>query len=164
MTTEREKQLKSIVNASGFAFQLALENKIKETRNEHGWEVMAREHPWHDNNNGEEGFIDLILKNNNVRLVIECKRPRDAVWVFLNPNNRRDAVINARLFWSIFSDMKISIGVDTRTGQKNTIYREISTWSDFAITEESPESQFCMIRGQKEDDKTMLERISQPIN
>lgn len=53
-----------------------------------GWELHAQEHPWRAED-GREGFIDIIIRNRreNDRMVLECKRTRDADWVFLVPEN-----------------------------------------------------------------------------
>jgi hypothetical protein len=154
MTVEREKRFKTIVNSSGFIFQLALEYKIKRTRKDHHWEVIAHEHPWHDSETGAHGFIDLILKKGRFCLVIECKRPSDAVWIFINPNNKRDKVDRARLLWvhSYEATQGMTYFPDPTCG-----------WSDFEFTPESPQSEFCSIRGQGETDSPLLERISSQL-
>ena len=154
MTVERDKKLKSIVNSSGFVFQLALEHKIKSTRADHQWEVIAHEHPWRNSETGAHGFIDLILKKDRIRLVIECKRPNDAVWIFINPNEKRDDVSRARLFWVYFAEYlrDVSLHPDPTC-----------SWSDLEFTPESPESEFCSIRGQGETDNPLLERISSQL-
>lgn len=77
------------INRSGFPFQLAVEHEIRVTESKHHWDVASREHPW--TNEGQTGFIDLVLQYNEIRtarLVIECKRikaedARQLKWVFL---------------------------------------------------------------------------------
>lgn len=156
---DREKNLEKIVNASGFVFQMALEHRIRSTRDKHNWEILAREHPWRDHDSEHQGYIDLIIKHGRMRMVIECKRPKDAAWIFLNPNKKRDEVRRSRLLWArITSEVEGTI-IDKTTSQSKNIYRSIAGWSDLAITEESPESEFCVVRGQGEDSKTMLERL-----
>src|SRR5262249_25748498 len=80
-----EEEFRKIVNASGFLFQLRVENEIETTQLDHRWTVLAREHPWQDVASDRNGYIDLVLGKANVRLVIECKRTRDADWIFLVP-------------------------------------------------------------------------------
>jgi hypothetical protein len=162
---DRDKSLKKIVNASGFVFQLALEHKIRSTSETHGWGVIAREHPWRNIENGSQGYIDIILGLGRMRLVIECKRPKDAAWIFLNPNDKRDKVRRARLLWTKITDRTAGVLISTGAIPKpsKTIYESVAGWHDLAIAEESPESQFCVIRGQGEEDKTMLERISSQL-
>jgi len=41
------KELKRLVNASGFAFQLGIEHAVRQNQGEYGWDVVSREHPWH---------------------------------------------------------------------------------------------------------------------
>jgi hypothetical protein len=73
------------VNAGGFLLQLRLEEEIRRLRSNQGWEVIAGEHHWMHPETGTFGFIDLIVGCGIVRLVIECKRPRDGSWIFLAP-------------------------------------------------------------------------------
>jgi hypothetical protein len=132
--------LTGIVNASGFMLQLALENAVVSTQAKHGFELEAREHPWHLA--GETGFIDLILGRNVVRVVCECKRTRDANWVFAVEADAQDAD-RARLLWADVVD-----------------HRPLRDWFNFLMTTSSPESSFCMIRGQGENDSPLLERLA----
>lgn len=159
MLTDREKNLKSIVNASGFVFQLSVMDNVQRTKDSHGWGVLAHEHPWRNNVNGDEGYIDLVLKKNRNRLIIECKRRQDASWVFLNPDTRHDEVDLARFLWA---DIKITPHTWILTnGIKpgGPAYDIISGSYDFAMVPASPESEFCVIRGSGENDKPLLERI-----
>lgn len=62
--------------------------KSKKTFHSYGWKVISREHAWRNAESGADGFIDIVLGNDvedNQRFVIECKRPRDASWIFLIP-------------------------------------------------------------------------------
>lgn len=68
MANEDKDPLTRLVNASGFAFQIGLEHQITQSRDQHRWVVMSREHG-----------------SGNLRLVLECKRPRDGTWMFLVP-------------------------------------------------------------------------------
>lgn len=75
--------------------------------------------------------------------MIECKRVRDAEWIFLVPhgaNNTR----NTRVLWSRrFSDA-----------------HQGAAWDDFGFSPESLQAEFCVIRGQGETQVPMLERLS----
>jgi hypothetical protein len=142
MKKDREDILQSVVNASGFAFQLKLEHRVRETRSSHGWDVLTREHPW---STGERsGFADLILEQGIVRLIIECKRPRDANWVFLVPEGASEQVHRCRAQWADASPEK----------------SYLIGWDDFSVSPASVESEFCSIRGQGEGDRSLLERLS----
>lgn len=137
--------LRKLVNASGFLFQLRIEEEIRNTqgRRNNKWGVIAREHRWSDDKFGREGFIDLILESRICRIVIECKRVKEGNWVFLLPNENKPTTL-ARLLWSHQKKDRASI----------------SGYDDFIFSPESPESNFCIIRGQGEKDPPMLERIS----
>ena len=142
MKKEREEILQSVVNASGFVFQLGIEHRIRETRSLHRWDVLAREHPWSVGD--RSGFIDLILEQGIVRLVIECKRPRDASWVFLVPAGGPEQATRCRAQWA-----------DASPGMPDLL-----GWDDFSVSPASTESEFCLIRGQGEGDRSLLERLS----
>lgn len=146
--TEPKEVLQSLVNASGFLFQLRIEQEIRATGpNKLGnWEFAAREHRWLDTHDGSEGFIDLILKSGPGRMVIECKRVTDANWVFLIPDTRNN-MTRAQILWTM------------RTNSTESI----ADWHDFQIRPSSPEATFCIVRGQGEKDTPMLERLSSQV-
>jgi hypothetical protein len=89
---EIQKQHLSIVNSSGFPFQIAVTQAIN-GNSKSLWQVVFQEHPWRHPDTHQEGYIDLVLENKyppeqrNRRLILECKRqggnPR---WYFLNPD------------------------------------------------------------------------------
>ncbi len=159
MADDREKNLKSIVNASGFVFQLSIMDNIQRTREKHNWDILAHEHPWRNHSNGDEGYIDIILKQKWRRLVIECKRTKDASWVFLNPDDKHDKVAPARCLWTDLNPLPHTVSIDIKKGTSEPVYEIISGWYDFAMAPTSPESEFCAIRGSGEKDKPFLERI-----
>jgi hypothetical protein len=145
MDEGKKTTLQKIVNASGFLFQLAVENEVRKTEGKHSWTVLSREHPWANPESGDEGFIDLILSSNlDERIVIECKRSLDASWIFLVPEGLKKKDLRVRCMWS-----------DFEVGKTNLV-----DWYDFRIYPESYESEFCVIRGHGEGDKSMLERLS----
>jgi hypothetical protein len=139
-----DTDLLKLVNASGFLFQLKVEQLISETSDSHGKSILAREHKWIDPRTGNEGFIDLITTaGTNGKIVIECKRVRDAEWIFLVPHDAQNTM-NTRVLWSRrFSE--------THQG---------AAWDDFGFNPESLESEFCIVRGQGEKQTPMLERLS----
>jgi len=133
----------TVVNASGFLFQLAVVHHIKSTRNEHGWEVISEEHPWHNTNTGDRGYLDLLLGWGLMRILVECKRRKNATWYFIGSHGAPVTQNRARFAWSGFHQGKTpGIG-----------------WQDFLLTPRSPEAAFCLTRGTGEDDGNVLERM-----
>ena len=72
------KELLKTANQSGFPFQIGVRNEIERTISEHGWDIVAEEHPWTHLIGGKSGFIDLLAEHKPYifSLVIECKRVR----------------------------------------------------------------------------------------
>jgi hypothetical protein len=139
-----DADLLRLINGSGFLFQLRVEDEVRRTSQTHQKHILAREHRWKDEATGEEGFIDLIMTTGtNGKMVVECKRTRDANWVFLVPTDAR-IVGKANVLW-------------TGTLPNN---RKIAAWDNLELNPASFESSFCVIRGQGEGDAPMLERIS----
>ena len=84
-------------NDSGFPLQIAIERQVQNSSGEHGWTVRYSEHSW-SNNEGQSGFIDMVLQDKYKSLfaVVECKRIRDAEWVFLHSAGRAPVERNAK--------------------------------------------------------------------
>ena len=137
MNTERDKQLLSITNASGFPFQLRVANLVETTSIQYGWRVLVREHPWNNPETGEAGFIDMILARDHVRLVVECKRVQQGQWVFLLP-----PAASHKTFARSFATLKVP------------------DWVNCAFEPLSAESSFCVVRGTGEKDRPLLERLA----
>lgn len=143
---ETPESLLNLVNASGFLFQLRVEKEIRRNLGGYHWNVVGHEHRWTDPLSDAPRFIDLVLKgmsafNNPCRIVAECKRVRDASWVFLISERSQMSCERARLPWT-----------RRQNGQGN-----ILDWSEWTVVPGSPESSFCVVRGQ--DDVPMLERL-----
>src|SRR5690242_14203321 len=83
-------RLLALVNSSGFPFQLRIAYEIRHMTPGAGWDIISEEHAWKDET-GNEGFIDLVVGGNTaydrLRMIMECKRTRNADWVFLVPLN-----------------------------------------------------------------------------
>jgi len=141
MKDEQDK-LRQLLNASGFAFQLGLEEAVRSGPVAGTWRVTAREYPWVTRTG--RGYIDLILTRGNVHLVVECKRSRDAVWMFLMPDQKQLRRSRARIRWT----QSVPNGPN------------LADWGDIQVSPESPEVEFCAIRGQGETDRPLLERIA----
>lgn len=144
MSEEQTAKLSSLLNASGFVFQMALEHYLCGSAHEHKWDVVASEHPWLNTNTGKSGYIDLILNKGAFRLVVECKRSRDGDWVFLLPKGHSLDSNHLRCQWAQL----------TRDGS-----RRAGCFS-FHFPPSSAESAFCVVRGQGEGDPSLLERMA----
>lgn len=143
----KDNKLKELVNSSGFPFQIAVENEIQSISSQTQWSIIAREHPWRNTNDEAEGFIDLVIGYGAVRLVLECKRPRGGLWVFLISDKRQESVKRFRVYWAHCKPKR----------------PDLFGWNDFDILPESQESEFCVIRGQGENTKPLLERLGRYI-
>lgn len=139
-------ELNRIVNASGFLFQLRVEHEVRAKELHHRWSVLANEHPWHDVSSGSSGYIDLVLSKVNVRLVIECKRSRDAKWVFLVPKGEPSG--------KLVRCMKIN---SPSLGEFKWV------WENAYVEPETYLSSFCAVRGSGEGQAPMLERLCQNL-
>ena len=53
----QEADLAKLVNGSGFLFQLAAEEFVRQGVLVHGWDVVAREYPWSTADRGRSGVI-----------------------------------------------------------------------------------------------------------
>jgi len=129
-----------LLNASGYLFQLAVEDVAK---NSNKFEEVMRELPWRNSETGTGGFADLLFSYGMVRIVVECKRPKDGIWLFLVDKDVKEA-FRAKCRW-----------VDSKPGKK-----DLSGWDDIAIIPGSIESEICIIRGQGEENSPLLERLS----
>lgn len=152
MTAQDEiEKLQRLVNSSGFPFQLRIAQEIRSM--EHlAWNVIAEEQPWREEATGKDGFIDLVIGQNTNqdlhRMIIECKRTRDADWVFLLPNSR-DRGPHIRCMWASSYPQNLHESTAMRSG-----------YHDFYIAPESYISEFCVVRGSGEGHKPMLENLA----
>ena len=146
MSQLTNSKLDQLVNASGFLFQLAIEHRIRESTEGHRWHVRAHEYPWRVGDH--EGFIDLVLAKGAGLLVVECKRARDGVWVFLVPNNRAQPVSSARCLWVAGREQ------DGATAAE---------WGEIHCAPGSHEAEFCVVRGGGEGDRALLERLASTL-
>jgi hypothetical protein len=78
------KSLSAQVNRSGYPLQSRLEHEVRATRPSHLWDVVSHEQPWR-RESSDDRYIDLVLKRERVRIVVECKRPQSGWWVFQCP-------------------------------------------------------------------------------
>lgn len=151
-TNETEKLLR-LVNSSGFPFQLRVAEDVRSMSPDRGWHVISEEYPWNDLDSGSESFVDLILGCSTnydvVRMIIECKRTRDADWIFLLPDTVPSATgLQTRCMWTSTGRHMHPDKIDLRGGYNN-----------FYIAPESHISEFCIVRGTGEGQKPMLENL-----
>jgi len=146
MTPEK---LKSFVNSSGFPLQIAIEHLVRSKTLSHGWKVLYKEHSWKNMDTHNSGFIDIVLADEygTSAMVIECKRVQDTSWIFLLPSmkqaNRRHAHV-----W-----------VSRLDGQEARFF----DWNDIAADPSSAECEFCIVPGQDQKSRPMLERIASEL-
>ena len=142
MTTESD--LLRVINSSGFPLQIALQNAVETAAP--GWKVCHREHAWAHPTNGQSGFIDLVVQSDTYdAIVVECKRVQDSAWLFLGHSGsaKPEALFKP---WA-------------------TVYPRARPpyfgWADLRIPLQTPQAQFCCVRGQSSNDKnTFLERVA----
>jgi len=146
MTAEK---LRNFVNSSGFPLQIAIEHLVRSKTLSHCWKVRYKEHSWKNVDTHNSGFIDLILADDNgtSAMVIECKRVQDASWIFLLPSMKQANVERTHVW------------VSRLDGQEARFFG----WNDIAADPASPESEFCIVPGQDQKSRPMLERIASEL-
>lgn len=143
-----ENTLRKQINASGFPFQLRVENEVRASQQTHGWHPIAGEHQWVNPGSGAGGFIDLILRREidpwtSWYMVIECKRTRGGRWVFLSQAECRERNDAHALLTLRQPDESVS-----------------SVWVREKFMPATRVSSFCAVPGQADKQTPMLERIS----
>ncbi|HEV8381168.1 MAG TPA: hypothetical protein VGQ29_06270 [Gemmatimonadales bacterium] len=133
---------RSALNASGFLFQLRVEEEVR-SGGQQNWVVAAREHPWKHEVSGRAGFADLVLEAAVFRLVIECKRSKNAHWYFITPADAKPIIRRSDVYW-----MHDVPNKGQRLG-----------WGSLQFVPTTFESNFCVVRGSGENDQPLLERI-----
>src|SRR5579859_3422680 len=138
------------INQRGYLLQLAIARLVtdanKRVASPDRWTVEAKEHSWMDPTTDQEEYIDLVLSRNWIRIVIECKRSgMDASkeWIFLNPTPDYD-VDRLHAYQA-----RIRKQDDDRWG-----------WYQARVAPGSHESAFCLLPGQGDDSRTLLERTA----
>ncbi len=137
----------TVANSSGFPLQIGISNVVKESSK---WDMLLEEHPWRSDEHGSEGFIDLVVvdRMSTVEtLVIECKRVKQAAWVFLLPKVPSSTRSRATVFGSVI---------------EGTEWRHFG-WEDRQADPVSYESQYCAIPGQDQGRKNLIERTASEL-
>lgn len=140
-----DQELLRVINASGFPLQIAVQHLVEQ--HGAGWQVQHKEHAWSNPTDGLSGFIDIVLRHPRTgdSLVLECKRVQNASWLFLS----HSGTLKSRLHCKVWA----------------TVFREKDPhffgWADVTLPFETPEAQFCCLRGQSSNDRnTFLERVA----
>jgi hypothetical protein len=130
---------------SGFPLQIAVQHAVDENVSKTGWNVRYVEHGWVHRRERQRGFIDLVLhaKRGELLFVVECKRQREAAWVFMHYSGKAIDRRHAKPWITHVHDNNfIKYG-----------------WSDLAVDPPCPEATFCALRGQTSAERnTLLER------
>jgi hypothetical protein len=135
------------LNESGFPLQVAIHRQVDVTTQLYGWKVLYSEHAWNSPAEARAGFLDLVIENRHGTslMAIECKRPRDAEWVFLRSEGTAKRRAHVQAWISHY-----------KNGSMPTF-----GWRQVTADPECPEMQFCAIRGQTTGDRvTLIERIA----
>lgn len=154
---EQSAEPVKIANSSGFPLQIAIAKRIEETESEHGWSVFFTEHYWKTADGEQEGWIDLVLRDRNhtALMVIECKRPAEAIWSAFND----DGTNNPRRLTSALLDRQPAGPHDALAKMYHN-----PTWADLAVEPVAPEATFCVVKGEGRDkENPLLERISRDV-
>lgn len=145
MTTDSE--LLRVINGSGFPLQIAVQHVVEQGTT--AWRVVHKEHAWQNGNDGQNGFIDLVLQSNETYdcLVVECKRVMESAWLFLSHNGQTALRTHCKAWVTAFKAQER--------------YPNPFGWVDIQLPLGTPEAQFCCLRGQLANNKnTFLERIA----
>lgn len=141
-------QLLAVANASGFPLQIAIEQAVRTSFEEHHWKVQYVEHSWNNRLDDRQGFIDLVLRDRNgtFTLVVECKRVRDASWLFLRPDGTDNERRHCKTWVTRYANGAM----------------KFFGWHDLIVDPPGVEAPYCTVRGQS-DSMPMLERIAADV-
>lgn len=137
------------VNESGFPLQVAVAHLVNASK-PGGWRIRYSEHAWASPDSTQAGFIDLVLQNqyDTAVMVVECKRVRDASWLFFSESGSAKSRAHCKGWVSRYQ----------------TDSFRFFGWEDFSVDPHTPEASFCVIRGQDANGRrSMLERIASEV-
>lgn len=148
MSAELAQHPISSANASGFPLQIATATAVNNSQH---WRVVVEEHLWRTEG-GTQGFIDIIAANRKRNppldiLVIECKRVRQAGWVFLVPEIPPPLRRQAKIWGSYLVD---------------TTWRKYG-WENLPSDPPTYQSEYCAIPGQDQGRMNLLERTASEL-
>lgn len=145
MPMNADQELLRVINGSGFPLQIAVQHLVE--NHGAGWRVRHREHAWSNPTDGLSGFIDVVLQHPKTRdsLVLECKRVQNSAWLFLSHTGTLKSRLHCKVWATVFKEKS----------------QHYFGWADVTLPLETPEAQFCCLRGQSSNDKnTFLERVA----
>jgi hypothetical protein len=84
MTTKKDQfePQRDLLDLSGVPFQLAVEKELRRVAPTHNFRLVGREVPW------EHGFLDLLARNEQCYVGVECKRVNEQAWTFIVTDER----------------------------------------------------------------------------
>jgi len=164
------------INRSGFPFQLRVEYEIRSTQADHHWSVVSREQPWTSPNITASGFIDVVLKHDDVstfRLVIECKRikaddARQLRWVFLLPDQESELTELASCFevegWRNQGQPSVPNGEPGRPiSESLPSWWDARIWDNVHLVPSSLQSEFCILQSDEQRRQPILESLAAEV-
>jgi len=92
----------AIGDASNLPLQIRTAELIKSSER---WKVYLEEQPWKSPFNESGGYIDIVARHNvsaDWYLVIECKRVKQATWMFYIPEKEIEKQVNTRIWTTKF--------------------------------------------------------------
>ena len=147
MGSDLNQEPSVVANSSGFPLQIGIIHAINQSSE---WRVVVEEHPWRSDETGSEGFIDIVAMNRSPgfgAIVIECKRVRQAAWVFLIPKTPPSSRSQATIWDSRRADGKwINFG-----------------WANWQADPTTYQSLYCAIPGQEQGRRNLLERTASDL-
>lgn len=147
--TEDNSSFLNSVNSSGFAFQMRIEEEILKQPNR--WKFAGREHRWQDEN-GQSGYIDLLVDFDDLHVLIECKKQKDKSWIFLKARSSQEKD-SCSLLWT-----KKYEPIDPMPFSSDFI-----AWDLFDFSPSSYISAFCTMQGQGDNPRTLLEKTASEL-
>ena len=135
---------------SGFPLQIAIQHAVDDAVRRTGWSVRYVEHGWVHPREQQRGFIDLVLQSHHGKylFVVECKRQRDAIWVFMHYSGNASDCRHAKPWVTQASPDQILL----------------HDWADRPLDPPCPEATFCALRGQNSSERnTLLERTGSEL-
>jgi len=145
-SSESLQQVLNALVASGFPFQTAVAQLVRQCRN---YSLVAEELPWRDDA-GTDQFLDLVAVRNWFILTIECKKTQKEMLSFLRPSHASGET-NEALCLNISSNALTSFS------------RKLFCHSHF-LTPRSAESKFCVVSTSSSGkDQRMLEHDAQKL-
>ncbi len=101
---------------------------------------MYTEHSWINRQDDQSGFIDIVLQDREAHLIVECKRVKNATWVFIPEDGIAKPRRQAKAWVS-----------------RQGLY---FGWHDLWVDPMCSEATYCAVHGQASDGRNpMLERI-----